>query len=176
MSSPAPPTYFENASMSMCLYILVMNAGNSTIMTTNVLALMQELRDTREKLRIAENQVSALRDENQRLRQSSGIAAQSITPSEEPSGSDQLLTEMKLQLSTTLKRNAILEQEFHDSHTALRKQFEGHIDRLELELRRVKAAASQRNTSSSPMPRGTVSFAYASGTPGRTGESRKNLL
>jgi hypothetical protein len=55
---------------------------------------------------------------------------------------DVLISELQKGLTGAMQRNTKLEGEFQDQHKKLRHQFEAHVDRLELEIRRGKARQS----------------------------------
>lgn len=55
---------------------------------------------------------------------------------------DALIKELRGQLQDLTRRNAQLELTLHDNATAMRRQYETHIEQLELELRRSRGGAS----------------------------------
>lgn len=59
---------------------------------------------------------------------------------------DALISELQKGLTEAVQRNTKLEGEFQDQHKKLRHQFESHVDRLELEIRRGKARQSSTPT------------------------------
>lgn len=111
---------------------------------------------------------------------------------------DGLVRELKNQLVDLTKRNCEVERAANERIAIMRRQYESHIDALELELRRAKAggrnvAYSQGGGGGTPQQQQYSSGAAASSTTprqpatwgsspaaspsaGRTAESRRNLL
>ena len=171
----------------------------------NSLALGAQLAEAQEKLRAAELQVSRLEDENSRLRMalagqgedgqrrlrdiasSPGSAGRAADGS--PAGAEgasefvSLVRELKVQLVEETRRCADLERALNERTAVQRRQYEAHIDALELELRRAKAGGRHlgnysANSGGGPASPSTMMAATAFSSPagGRTVESRKNLL
>lgn len=132
----------------------------------SVLTLTQQLRDAQEKLRSTEVRCKALEGEVERLR-----AASAVAPPRQHEGEllkriasleaeqrdllatpqraaaidgtgDGLVGELRRQVVDLLRRNTVLEREAVERTNGLRRQYESHIDALELELRRAKTLAT----------------------------------
>jgi hypothetical protein len=163
-----------------------------------------QLAEAQEKLRAAEVQMSRLEDENSRLRMA--LAGQGeegqrrlrdISSSPNRGGGADgnnaeggasefvaLVRELKVQLVEETRRCADLERALNERTAVQRRQYEAHIDALELELRRAKAGGRNlggySGSGSGPGPASPSTVlaptAFSSPSGGRTVESRKNLL
>ena len=120
-------------------------------------SLSLQLKECQDKLRECEARRDVLADENKRLiRENEALrnASQSVAGKELPERNfsdvaergpravpptDELVSELQKQLTDLLRRNTQLERECVSQHSAMRRQYERHIESLELELRRIRA-------------------------------------
>ena len=109
---------------------------------TNILAVMQQLREAQERARNAEARCSALEHDNSLLLNE----VQVLRGAKFSDGADVLLSELQRQLSEVLKRNAVLEGATHTNHSTLRHQYEAQIESLEIELRRGRSMMQKSTT------------------------------
>lgn len=156
--------------------------------SSSVLGLMQQLQDAQHALRASESRCEVLQEENERLRgelstrrrnktqsilvnaalgvdeatpQTATTTASALTSSDASDAKAAMISQLQQQLTEVLRRNTKLEREMHSQHSALRHNYEAHVERLELELRRAKAmlhgsspppAASLRPQHQHPQP------------------------
>lgn len=155
------------------------------------LALAAQLRETQEKLRQSESRVAILEDENAQLKRASSSAtigkpaAMGTGAESDPAAFSALIKELKIEVVELTKRNTELERGVNERLALQRRQYESHIDALELELRRAKAGGRHLTFTSSSSPTAHqgvgllnpgAAFASSPSGGGRTTESRKNLL
>jgi hypothetical protein len=157
-----------------------------------------QLRDAQDRLRAASVTIARLEDENARLREAlamsrqQGPAAVDVDAQRglrrevvrgadgEPSADTAaLMRELKVQLVEATKRSADLERMLNERTAIQRRQYEAHIDALELELRRAKAGGRQLPSYSTGPTNPSLALsptAFTTTNAGRTVETRKNLL
>ena len=183
-------------------------------MSGNAVNLLNQLRDAQEKLRVSEARIKVLEEENRKLRaqvssSTNGAALQrkidalaaeqdALTVGDgysrnlridELEAHDKVLREMKQQLVDLTRRNAVLERDQAEHTSVMRRQYETHIDSLELDLRRARAVAGgvYRSQAAEPaaqptfqpnamLPSSNQRSVQSPSTVGRTVESRRQLL
>lgn len=145
-----------------------------------VIALMGQLKQCQQALRETEARCEVLEDENRSLRRS--LASQSkpsmletvgshspavgSSSSSSPLVDSSLIESLQRQLADLVRRNTQLEREAHDRERKERRRFQEHVERLELELRRVRTQQQGGGSSSlTPTPSQTILV-----------HSRRNLL
>lgn len=145
-----------------------------------VIALMGQLKQCQQALRETEARCEVLEDENRSLRRS--LASQSkpsmletvgshspavgsSSSSSSPLVDSSLVESLQRQLADLVRRNTQLEREAHDRERKERRRFQEHVERLELELRRVRTQQQGGGSSSFPTPSQTIPV-----------QSRRNLL
>ena len=68
-----------------------------------------------------------------------------------------LVKELQQQISTLTDRNGMLEKEVSEQCVLLRRQYDAHIDKVELELRKLKAASTYSSATACVRPGGNNS-------------------
>lgn len=176
-------------------------------MSGSSFALAAQLNDAQARLQAAERRVAQLEEENSRLRgviagqhpgdegqrkiREAKLAAQKPGVAEGSSAeAAALVRELQLQLAEEGRRSTELERAVNERAAIQRRQYEAHIDALELELRRAKAGGRHLGQYSagaaSPAGGYVASPLTAGAAPGntwgspaaasRTPDTRKNLL
>jgi hypothetical protein len=133
----------------------------------NLLTALQQLRDAQERTTAAEARSAVLEEENRVLRQALGdleqqqrrnplstrnfeiLEAECQALRSDRDVNDKLVSELQRQLADLMRRNTLLETESQTRHSALRHQYESHIDSLELELRRARILSNTSGGSQS---------------------------
>jgi chromosome segregation ATPase len=133
----------------------------------NLLTALQQLRDAQERATSAEARASVLEEENRAMRQALNdleqqqrhnplsarnfevLESECLALRSDRDASDKLVSELQRQLREMIRRNTMLETESQTRHSALRHQYESHIDSLELELRRVRMLCNSSVANSS---------------------------
>jgi hypothetical protein len=150
-----------------------------------------QLRDAQERLAAADARVAALEQDNRHLRaQLSEERALNARPDTgnapsptETDAHDVFTRELRQQTVELAKRLSDVERMSMERASTMRRQYEAHIDSLEMELRRVKLGG--RNVAlpatAVPSPHPTTARAPTVNSPvstmaGRTPDTRRNLL
>ena len=131
----------------------------------NLLSALQQLREAQDRTVAAEARAAVLEDENKLLRLALNeleqqqkrhplsarnfevLEAECAALRGDRDANDKLVSELQRQLADMTRRNTMLETESQTRHSALRHQYESHIDSLELELRRARAFSNNGNSS-----------------------------
>jgi chromosome segregation ATPase len=159
----------------------------------NLLTALQQLRDAQERATTAEARVSVLEEENRSVREALQDLEQQVRRNplstrnfevleaecqalrSDRDANDKLLAELQRQLRDLIRRNSVLETESHTRHSALRHQYESHIDSLELELRRARMLSASSGQNQSMKSSAALASSFQGSSP--TSEvKRPNML